>query len=197
MSKKEIIWRFILCEALDKRISRFSRKEIAKKFSFSTSTVFNALKIPRSTYAIEVSGRSFRLRDPEKLLTIWATHRNLARDIIYKTYVKATPPQLEGFLPPEIIFGGFSAYRLRYNSVPTDYGEVYVYSSNLDEIKKRFPPQTKKRTHYHNFFFLQADPYLASFGYTTPNPQTYVDLWNIPQWYAKDFLIALKEKMNL
>jgi hypothetical protein len=61
----------------------------------------------------------------------------------------------------------------------------------LSEIKKRFPFQKG----YENLIVLKADPYLAQFGQITPDVQTYVDLWNLSEWYAKDFLSVLKEKM--
>lgn len=198
MSKKEIIWRYILYEALTHKTFVFTQKDIAGRFLFSTSTVFNALKVPRSISAVEVRGRYFRLRDFEKLLILWATHRNLQKDIIYKTHIDATVPEIEGIMPPDVIFGVFSAYRLKYNNAPADYDQVYVYiyNNNINDIKKRFP-SFKKSNKYPNLFVLKSDPYLRSFGSTTPDPQTFVDLWNVSQWYAKDFLEALKKRMNL
>lgn len=61
MLKKEIIWREILYQATEKNIYLFQQKEIAEKFNFSLSTVFNALKIPRQIKALEISGRGFKL----------------------------------------------------------------------------------------------------------------------------------------
>lgn len=194
MTKKEIIWRYILEEALSKRILRFTQKDIAKQFHFSTSTVFNALRAPRKIGAIKVTGRFFQLMDAEKLLLLWATNRNLNHDILYATHVDASPLELEGSMPPQVIFGAFSAYRLVYNEIPADYSLVYVYSENIDEIKKRFPEQKKKNI---NLFVLKPDKYLKSSGKTTPNSQTFVDLWNLQEWYAKDFSEALKQKMKL
>lgn len=191
MTKKEIIWRYILNEALNKGIYQFTQKEIALKFRFSTCTVFNALKIPRKSGVIEVTGRNFRLRDKEKLLLIWATQRNFQRDIIYSTHVDMPVLEIESSVPADSIFGAFSAYRLKYNEAPADYAIVCVYSKNLEEIKKRFPFQKG----YKNLFVIKPDLYLERFGKLTPDIQTFVDLWNIPEWYAKDFLEALKNKI--
>lgn len=190
MSKKEMIWRHILYETQNKRTDTFTQKEVAKHFKVSTSTVFNALKAPRKLGAIEVTGRFFRVRDIEKLLLLWATHRNLKSDIFYETYVDESVLKIEGLMPNTVIFGAFSAYRLTYNEAPADYGLVYVYSDDLEELKKRFPKNKKPP----NLFVLKPDSHLHIFGKTTPDVQTFVDLWNIPQWYAKDYLTALKEK---
>lgn len=192
MKKKEIIWRYILNEALKKRQFIFTQKNLAAMFHVSTCTVFNAIKAPRQLGAIEVTGRFFRLKNIEKLLLLWATHRNFSSDIIYTASVEKSAREIEGFMPPDVIFGAFSAYRFTYNSAPADYDQVYVYANEIDEIKKRFPLRKKGQ---ENLFVLKADPYLHSFGSVTPDVQTFVDLWNIGIWYAKDYLNALKEKI--
>lgn len=190
MTKKEIIWRHILYETLEKHERTFMQKDIAKKFGISTSTVFNALKIPRKLGAIEVTGRFFRVLDTEKLLFLWATHRVLQKDVIYSTHADMSVREIEGLMPPDAIYGAYSAYRLRYDEAPADYSEVYVYTSDIREIKKRFPSQKGQP----NLFVLAPDPFLRNFGNVTPDIQTFVDLWNIPQWYAKDYIDALKRK---
>ncbi len=193
MTKKETLWRHILHESLVNRVQTFTQKELAERFSVSTSTVFNALKAPRKLGAVAVTGRFFRVRSAEKLLFLWATQRNLKKDLVYATHVEAPIGDVEGAMPPKVIFGAFSAYRLKYHEAPADYSAVYVYSHEVESLKKRFPPQ--KGT--PNLFVLKPDPHLANFGPTTPDVQTFADLWNIPEWYAKDFLDALKKKMNL
>lgn len=186
-----MIWRQILHETLNKRKISFTQKNLAKHLKISTSTVFNALKIPRKLGAVEVTGRFFRLINAEKLLLLWATYRNLTKDIIYSTHVDEPALKIEGTMPPNVIFGAFSAYRLNHNDAPADYDVVYVYSNDATEIKKRFP--LKKG--YKNLFVLKPDPCLSIFGKTTPDIQTFVDLWNIPKWYAKDFLDNLRNKL--
>lgn len=193
MTKKEIIWRHILCQTISRRRAKFTQKELAALFGFSLSTIFNALAVPRKIGAVEVRGRFFRVRDPEKFLILWATARHLQRDIIYSTHVDAGPRTMEGQMPPGVIFGAYSAYRLSYLDVPADYDKVYVYSDDVAAVKKRFPSVKG----YANLFMLKPDPYLTSFGKSTPDVQTFVDLWNLEDWYARDFLTALKEKMKL
>lgn len=190
MSKKETIWRHILIESWNE--PRFiMQQDIAGKFGYSTSTVFNALKAPRKLGAVEVTGNGFRLRDKEKLLLLWASHRNLEKDTVYRTRVDEPVLGIEGRMPPKVIYAAYSAFRLKYGSAPADYSEVLVYSDQLEEMKRRFPPSKKTP----NLFVLKPDPLLETFGPTTPDVQTFVDLWSLSSWYARDFLEALKQKL--
>lgn len=193
MTKKEILWREILNQAIENKKLEFIQKELAEKFGVSTSTVFNALKVPRESGAIEVSGRNFVIRDAEKLLYLWATQRNISREMAYETRFPGGAKEMEGMMPSGAIFGAYSAYARKYKNAPADYDKVYVYvdAETLNEIKKRFP----KQKGYVNLFALKADPLLKNFGLVTPDVQTFVDIWNLKDWYAKDFLNALKEKI--
>jgi len=192
MTKKEVIWREILFQAIENKKFEFTQKELAQKYGFSLSTVFNALKVPRSASAVE-GKRGFKVRDIEKFLYLWATFRKIKKDIIYQTPVKKGVIATEGEMPPSVIFGAYSAFLKKYKEAPADYDKVYVYigEENLEELKKRFPPQKG----YQNLIILKADPWLKNFGQITPDCQTFVDLWNLPEWYAKDYLNALKEKI--
>lgn len=193
MTKKETIWREIVEQAIQNKKVQFTQKEIAQKFGFSLSTVFNALKIPRAAGIIEVTGRGFKLLDLEKFLYLWATFRQFKKDIIYETNVPKNVREIEGEMPPEAIFGAFQAYVKKYKETPADYDKVYVYitKDDLPKIKERFP----QKKGYPNLVVLKADPNLGSFGKITPDSQTFVDLWNLSEWYAKDFSNALKEKI--
>jgi len=192
MRKKEIIWREILFQALENKKTEFTQKAISQKYGFSLSTVFNALKIPREANVVG-GKRGFKIREIEKFLYLWATFRKIKKDIIYQTGVKKGVFEIEGEMPPEVIFAAYSAFLKKYKFAPADYDKVYVYieEEKLAEIKKRFPSQKG----YQNLIVLRADRWLKNFGKITPDCQTFVDLWNLPEWYAKDFLNALKEKI--
>ena len=198
MTKKEIVWREILFQATENKKTEFTQKEIAQKYGFSLSTVFNALKIPRSANAVE-GKRGFKIRDIEKFLYLWATFRKIKKDIIYQTAVKKGVFEIEGEMPPAVIFGAYSAFLKKHKEAPADYDKVYVYleEEEIDELKKRFP--FKKG--YPNLIVLKSDLWLKNPAFSlgkggvTPDCQTFVDLCNLPEWYAKDFLNALKFKI--
>ncbi|OGD89031.1 hypothetical protein A3D81_00165 [Candidatus Curtissbacteria bacterium RIFCSPHIGHO2_02_FULL_40_17] len=202
MKKIEIIWRELLYQALEKKNRSFTQKEIAAKFGFSTSTVFQALKIPRKMGAVRVTGRFFILEDCEKLLYHWASVRSIEKDIIFTGNVKLAVLDIESRMPPEVVFGGFTAAREILGGVaPADYDTVYIYATGLEEIKKRFElgkdlPALQARQGRANLTILKADKFLASYGQITTLGQTFVDIWNLPIWYAKEFTKSLKEKID-
>ena len=195
MLKKELIWREILHKCFSEGILEFTQKALATELGVSTSTINNALRLPRASGAVEVRGRGFRLQDKEKFLLLWASHRNLSREVIYQTALPNNPHEIEGLMPPGIIYGAYSAYVKRFSDPPADYDTVYIYAAagGLAELKKRFPARKGPA----NLTVLRADARLSDYGSTTPEVQTFVDLWNLPQWYAKDFLNALREKLRL
>ena len=181
MKKIELIWREILEQGISN--STFEQKSLAEKFNFSTSTVFAAVSSLRAIGAIAVTGRNFKITNFEKILLFWATHRNLAKDIIYQTHVDLPVFEIEGLVDNNTVFGAYSAARNLLGEAASDYNKVYVYGGI-----PRFPENKGEP----NFFILKPDPFLR--GKITPVSQTFVDLWNLPDWYAKDYLEAIKQK---
>ena len=190
MLKKEVIWREILFQAIENKQYSFTQKNLAQQFGFSLSTVFNALKIPRATGAIEVKGRYFQVTDKDKLLAIWGTRRKFSQDIIYTTHIDLPVQKIEGQLPADVMPTAYTAYRLKFNEAPADYDKVYAYADNLDAIKKRFPLQKGQP----NLIILKMDKYLKRYGALAPLAQIYVDVWNLSDWFAHDYLAALKNR---
>lgn len=163
-------------------------------FGFSLSTVFNALKALRGANIISVSGRNFRLESYQKLLYLWASHRGFKNDILFSTRVELDAKKIESLLPANVEFGLYSASGFTYKIEPVDYDHVYIYieSSGLDEVLRRLP-ESDRKTKIYNFFVLKKDAWLKRYE-TMPLEQVFVDIWNAPEWYAKDFLKALEDK---
>jgi len=103
--------------------------------------------------------------------------------------------QIEKIMPPRVLFSAYSGYKFRYKDVPADYSEVYVYatSKGIQSIKIRCP-ESKKTP---NLFVLECDEklILISEGNIVPDEQLFVDIWNLPEWYAKEFVTKLKDKI--
>lgn len=192
LKKKEVIYREILTLALEKKQLRFTQLALSRKFGFSLSTISNALAPLERIGAVEKHPRSFAIVDIKKAMTYWASERNLKRDILYSTRADMPVQKIEGSMPAGVIFTAYSAYRLKYDDAPADYGEVYVYADKdtLEEIKERFP-QTKGPP---NIVVLEKDDHMKDQG-LAPAPQIFVDLWNIREWYAKDYLDALSRRI--
>ncbi len=142
--------------------------------------------------AVEKKTRSFNVINLRKILIFWATTRNIAKDIRYTTRSDLPVQKIEGGMPSDVVFTACSGYRFLYNEAPADYGEVYVYANRkaLEEIKERFP----KSKGPPNIFVLEMDEYMPP-GNIAPIPQIYVDLWNLKEWYAKEYLTALEKRL--
>lgn len=187
MFKKEVIWRELLYQAIEKRQFHTTQKELAKLFNFSLSTVFNALKIPRTVGAVEVSKKGVRVRDSEKFISLWATVRNLKKDIMYQAHSGCSAYEAERLMPNGVVWTAYSAIRLMtpQKSLPASYDKVYVYALPLvvEEIKKRF----SKNKHEPNVYVLKSDSWMKQYGNIATSAQILTDLWNLPEWYATEF----------
>ena len=187
MKRIEEVYREILFQSMEKNNSKLTQSYLAKALNLSLSIVNLALKPLRSMNAINIKKRSFDVIDIKKILYYWASIRNLEKDIIYSTRVEKPIRKIESEMPSDIIYSAYSAYKFRFKDVPADYSEVYVYSNNLEEIKKRFPKNKKTP----NLFVLKKGKNIKM---TLAN--IFVDLWNLREWYAKDFLNAIEVKIN-
>jgi len=232
MKKIETIWHHLLNIALTKKEFKHTQKDLALKFGYSLSTVNHALAIPAQIGAVRKSSKFFLLSDFWKLLYFWASLRNLEKDIIYQTRIEATINELEGLIPSQAIYAGYSAANRMLKEPPADYSKVYFYADKekLNEVLKRFPPVQKPkaenklppayagryfellasrgRTTYsprftqkdlrsqYNLFVLTKNPQIpCPKGFTTL-PLTFVDIWNFKDWYSKDFILALEERIH-
>lgn len=195
MTKKEVLWRHLIHEAITNKKLKFLQKDLAQEFGFSLSTIHNALKAPREIGAIKVTGRNFLIEDKEKFLYLWATVKRLNKEIIYSTYAEEGIREIENKMPSGIIYGAYSAFVKKFEEAPADYDKVYIYTpiETIAEIKARFP--LKKG--YKNLFILGSDPYLEKMSPKgiVPIEQMFVDIWNLTDWYAKEYLKILKKKM--
>ena len=184
MKKTELVYRYILQEAESNR-KKLSQSEIAKKLSISLSTVNHAMLPLRKMGAVSVKLRSFSLTDTRKVLMLWASIRNLEKDVVYQTRSDMSVKEIEKTMPPDVIFAAYSAYRLAFKEAPADYSEVYVYGDEK-EVKRRFPPKQGPS----NVFVLKKQ-----FENMTKT-QIFVDLWNLKEWYAKDYLNAMERRLD-
>ena len=136
------------------------------------------------------------MADVKKLLFYWATRRNLGKDIIYKTYIDIPINEIEGLIPPQAIIAGFTAGRKILGEAPSDYSKVFFYmpEEDLEIAKKRFPLGSAKKP--ENIFVLKSYSKQVAYGKITTLSQTFVDIWGLGDWYAKDFSVSLEEKID-
>ena len=185
MKKIELVFREILEGLIEERKKTFTQADIARALKISLSTVNLAINYLRKMGAVRVKQRSFEVVNGKKILLYWASIRNLSKDMVYKTRVDMDVVDIEKNMPNDVIYGAYSGYKFLFHDVPADYSEIYVYSDNLEEIKKRF----RENKNEPNLFVLKKQ-----FDKITM-AQLFVDLWNLKEWYAKDFLKAIEEKV--
>ncbi|MBI2105481.1 HTH domain-containing protein [Candidatus Woesearchaeota archaeon] len=196
MKKTEIIYREILYKVIENKETAFTQSDLSKKFNISLSVVNLAVKKLESLGSVKVMLRSFKIINTKKALIFWASARNLEKDIVFKTRIEFPVREIERLMP-NIIFTAYTAYKLRFNDVPSDYSEVYAYADEeeIREIKKRIS-KIKTSEKNPNLFILKKDDFLPDYK-SLPISQLYVDLWNLKEWYSKEFLDALEKRMGI
>lgn len=185
MLKIETLWHHLLWSALDEGQFHLTQKSLADYFGYSLSTV---------NLAYKKIGEAGVNKDVKKLLYFWATHRSFKKDIIYKTHVDLPILEIEGMIPDGAILGCYTAAKNILNEPPADYSKVFFYfdEDKLDIVKKRYPSAKGN----NNLFILKTYSKQKDYGNVTTLPQTFVDLWNLSDWYAKDFVAALERKID-
>ena len=189
MKKVELVYREILYNAIENNNRALTQSYLANALQISLSTVNLALKPLEAMNAVKIKKMGFSIIDIKKILYYWASKRNLEKDIIYKTRVDLQVKDIEKQMPDNIVFTAYSSYKFKFKDVPADYSEVYIYGD--EDIKKRFKENNKTP----NLFVLKKDS-SEKYGKTTTIANLFVDLWNLRQWYAKDFLNALEVKIG-
>jgi hypothetical protein len=194
MKKVNQVLREILYRVYEQNESFMSQKSLAQVCGLSMDTVNRSVAKLNQFRAIEKKPLGFRVTEPKKVLTYWASTRNLARDITYSSYSPDSVSEIESDMPPGSIFTMFSGYRLKFNETPTHYEEVYVYAKP-DEVRRRFPESKAER---RNVFVLRPDPHL---GRTSKDgaatlAQIYVDLWQLGGSPADRFILELEKRLE-
>ncbi len=191
MLKIEYVWRELLYKAIEEGNPYFTITELAGRFNLSTSLVSHAVLPLRDLNMVEIGKIKSKIVDTEKLLFFWATRRNLKSDIIYQTGSPLPVFEREALMPSHVVPTAYTACRLYFNILPSDYEKIYFYADDLGEIEKRFPENSREA----NIFILKKDPYLSLYK-KIPLGQVFADVWNLPDWYAKEFQEAVLAKIR-
>ncbi|MBI5064613.1 winged helix-turn-helix domain-containing protein [Candidatus Woesearchaeota archaeon] len=190
MKKSELVYREILYQSIEKKNRVLTQAELARTLKLSLSVINKSVKLLDKMGAVEIRQRSLHIIDIKKTLYYWASIRNLQKDIVYSTRVELPVKEIEKQMPNNIVFGAYSAYKFLFKDVSADYSEVYVYGD--ETLKERFPSAKGPP----NLFVLKKDDLIEKYGKTTTIANTFVDLWNLKEWYAKEFLKNMEEKLH-
>ena len=185
--KKSEIFLIKLLEKCFKGAREFKQKDLSRELNISIGLINSTVKKLSEIGAVEIKRFSFNIIDLKKILLYSCVKRNISKDIIDSFYVDLPVKKIESLMPAEAVFTAYTAYRLYFNEAPANYGEVYAYidKKRLSEIRKRFKTENKKP----NVFILRLD---FSMKNKVLLPLLYIDLWNLKEWYAKEFLNSLE-----
>ncbi|HLD75821.1 MAG TPA: winged helix-turn-helix transcriptional regulator [Candidatus Norongarragalinales archaeon] len=176
--------------------TRLTQLGLAKTLGISLSTVHHALQPLKRMGAVTIKARGLEVADWERVLVHFANVRNLYEDIVYQTRAETTPVELEKSMPAGIAFTAYSGYRLRYREAPADYSEVLVYAdeATVRETQRRFPEKKGPA----NLIVLAAGKKLPQkcAENVVPDALLFADLWNLKEWYARDYLEALRKRLT-
>ena len=193
MKQAELVYREILYKAIEKKEKKLTQSELSKNLGISLSIVNSAVKKLHTIGAVKISLRSFSVLDIKKALYFWASIRNLKRDILFSGRADLSVRDIERSMPNNIIFTAYSGYKFRFKDTPADYSEIYVYADERETeiIKKRFVMKKGKP----NVFILKKDGLIKRYK-EIPAAQIFVDLWNLGEWYSKEFMNAFDKRIE-
>jgi len=193
MKKIETVWCQLLYDGWERRKFKFQQQELAEKLGISLSTANHALRDLRRMGAVKVGGRGGEIVDLEKILMYWANQRKLEGDVVFRMKVAEPVIEIEGLLPPESILGAYSAVRQWYGEAPADYNSVYVYHREPDVVQQRLAGIEGRVT---EVIGLQLAEKIPTREETTSLGHTFVDLWSLTDWMAKDFIRRIRQEMD-
>ncbi len=199
MFKEEAVIREILCEVLYGN-NAIEQKRISQLLRVSIGLVNKTVTKLERMGAVFKTGRSYSVTSFKKVLMLWASLRNLQRDLIYSTRVGGSVREIERSLPDGSILSAYTAFNYLFNEVPADYSEVWTYVPEdiLAEVKERFPSNNLPGNLYvlkTNTLLLENSKRYSKGINMVSVPQLYVDLWNIPSWYSKGYIALLERKI--
>ena len=190
MKNNELVYREIMYNVFEKKNNKLTQADLSRMLNISLSIVNKAVKNLDNIGAIKIHQRNFEVLDAKKILFYWASIRSLKKDIVYETRVEMPIREIEKNMSDDIVFTAYTSYKFLFKDVPADYSEVYVYGDI--NLKERFP----KKEGIPNLFVLKRDKLTDKYGKTGTIANTFVDLWNLKEWYAKEFVNAMEARIN-
>jgi len=145
--------------------------------------------------AVRKTSKFFVLEDFEKLLYYWASVRDLSADVVYEGYAERSVMELESEVPAGSIYAAYSAVRRKLGEPAADYSRVYFYleEERREEGRERFG---ENRSREANVVMLKKMEGMEIYGQMTSLVWSFVDIWNLKDWYGKDFIKQLRREFD-
>lgn len=185
----EVVWRHLLVGTAGGRRRWPSVTAVAEDLGMPSSTVHRSLSHPVEIDVVGISAAAgLQVLDPPRLLTLFAAHRRVQRDVITRYRVAGAATEVEQLATNgAAVLGGFGAVvaHLGVNRI-ADYDTVLFYG---DPGLPALPPAGLGEG--TEVLVAEPDPRLARYGRVTPIAQAYADLFSLPGWQAARFVDEL------
>ncbi|HEX9889606.1 MAG TPA: hypothetical protein VGA69_09030 [Nitriliruptorales bacterium] len=197
ITKTEQVWRHLLVGAFEHGRRQWpSVTAVADELGLAVSTTHRALDHPGEIGAVDVTrAGGVVVRDPGKLLIVWAGTRRLRRDIRDRYHVAATAVTVEATaVAASAILGGFGAVVAHQggNRI-ADYTTVLFYGEPALPLERCAEPLWPWEA--TEVIVVEPDPRLAHYGRITPIAQAWVDLFALGGWQADRFVHHLTPEL--
>ena len=193
--KFERIYREMLLSALS-GVHVVKQEHLAGRCGTSIGLVNKTVRKLEATGAVEATRFGVRILSPSRILNLWATERNLARDVL--TAFRMDPlEKVERELPGCAILTAFSGWVSLTGSKPAEYSTIYFYVRDREEFQAWLDLRRSgaRRTNPNVFALFRDDPHLISVSKDgiVPVPQIYVDIYSIGGPEAQPYLREIVE----
>lgn len=190
MWKFERIYRELLLSNLNE-VSLVHQEDIASKCEVSLGLVNKTVKKLTTAKAVEATRTGVRVLSPTRLLNLWATERNLNKDV-WQSFRLDPIAEAERDLPKDTLLTAFSAWYKTSSRKPADYDRTYFYVTNKENFNYwlSFRKQKIRNVNPNIFALLVEDNHLAQSSEKgiVCVPQIYVDIYSINGPEAASFL---------
>lgn len=177
--KKEKIYRELV-----EHPGEMTQRELAKKCGVSLNLVNSVIRELRRIGCVAVYPMRLRVIDRAKILYLWASQRNLQRDISLRYAINLPVHEIEKNMTGDVVYTAFSGWRLRAGQAPFDYNQVYVYvKPEAEPILARLLSTLPRARGEPNTFVMRVDdPHLFSCSekQIAPVSQIFVDIYSLP-----------------
>lgn len=188
----EVVWRHLLVSALEGRRRWSSVTALADDLELAVSTTHRSLAHPMEIGAVDVGPiDGLQVLDPPRLLSLFAAHRHVQRDVVQRWWVAAPVAEVEAAAhSSQVVLGGFGAV-IAHRGVNriADYTRVLFYGDPTLTKLAAAPPGEGTEV-----WIAEPDAWLSRYGRVTPLAQAYADLFSMPGWQAARFIEHLDPK---
>jgi hypothetical protein len=167
------------------------QEDVASDCAVSIGLVNKTVQKLGLTSAVEATRRGVRVLSPARLLNLWATERDISKDV-WRSFRLDPIPDVQKDLPRDVLVTGSSAWVSISGRRAAEYYRLFFYVTNVESFESWFDfRKNRARKVNPNVFVLCVDDehlvHTADRGVVCV-PQVYVDVYSADGPEASPFL---------